>query len=851
MKSILLIFVLLLTGCFQKKTASVKREKTTTRSPATYSFGGSCVSKGTWVTQAQQASQDLQRAISQLRDHTGCESLLRVLENNPVEATTPALQDKKDGGLQDLNALTSTAINNNGSGMIINTLFGKTLDNVYNRIEYYRENPESTDTAQYGLNLLNGFISEIPNHQRCLYNAPNTLQTIMTSAIRLASSYTGGDVLALNGVNQTLSNLIGVFRERQFANALTRIDNSEFFNSLSCIVESVTESYCSAVDAKEMIDYLKQNEQGLTREENNPFEGYLVLTRDTDIVSRWLLKVMFGVEPRLLQDAQYKNTILDNVTEFLQDVNNLKAQMNTFEIDMAAQSGVNGKKTFILNTVINTIQQTLLDGFNRQSRGDVNFFTWVGITPELMPYYLIGRDILPAEAVTSAQNPTPMRFEEYVQFMGTGNREDRQWLREFDDPEALFEIIRAQVNNLIDMAEVQARSYFRKRFIIDIPNLTTEAITDTRVTVKQALINVRRYLRRVYDIYRQKTLEDDSQLDIEILSFTAKTIASIDTIIAAFDQLQSLIRQVIDIQNRFEPDDPRIEEEIERLADSEEISTQYDVIIDTVYDEFNILLQRDTFLQTRVETMVKFEYADKVRNMEDLDEFQKYAFVLAGQEVISATLNTSYTTNPLEIEQQLNSAMIVHENNLRALEELFSDSYVGVIRHLKGAAAGERFHTIRDFLTDSLNPTLGLYEPIAYALFYPERYFFENFSYRKPQFLDDFWGSSEQFANRLCIQSLAFKNKAKFAHFCMGSNLLTPNKNAVLDGIPLEERYDRLMLNYIRYLRAYVNDRNNELALRRVMRIQNRDHVCGFRNMLRRNHVYNLLREFEDSREQN
>lgn len=841
-----------LSGCFNQKTVSKSSpKKSNNRLPASYNFGGSCVSKGTWVNDAMSASKDLQDAINQLRNQTGCESLINVLQTFPVATNAPELQEKKDTGLSDLNTLTQSAISNNGSGVLINTLFGKTLDNVYNRIEFYRENSTTVDRSEYGLNLLNGFLSELPNHQQCLYNNPNTLQTIVTSAIRLASSYAGGDILLSGGVDQTLTNLISVFREKRFANALTRINNSEYFLSLSCIVESVTESYCKAVDAKSMLEYLKQNEQDIKREANNPFEGYLVLSRDTDIVSRWLLKVMFGVEPKLLQDAQYKNTILDNVTEFLQNVNNLKAQLNNYQVDLDAQVDLQGKKTFMLNTVIKTLVETIVGGFQRSNRGDVNFFLWTGVTPELMPYFLIGRDRLPPEAFSSDGTPTGLRFEEYAQTAGSNDRiNDPQWIKEFNDPDALYDILRSRVSTITERAEAQARSYFRKRFIIDIPNLTTEAITDTRVTVKQALINVRRYLRRVYDIYREKALDESQNLDIEILSFTAKTIASIDNIIKGFEQLQGLIRAVMDIQNQFEAGDPRIEEEITRLAESADITSQYNVIIDTVYDEFNILLQRDTFLQARVETMVKFEYADKVRNLEDLDKFQKYAFVLAGQEVISSALNTSYSTNPVEIEQQLNSAMIVHENNLRALEELFSDSYVGVIRHMKGASNGERYHTIEAFLRDSLNPSLGLYEPLSYALLYPERYFLENFSYRKPQFLDDYWGSIEQFSNRLCIQSLAFKKKTKFAPLCMGSVLNTPNGDNSLDGEPLDESFDRLMLNYIQHLRNYLGNRNNDLAKRRLLRVQNRDHVCAFRNLLRRNHVYNLLRDFENDRQE-
>lgn len=852
MKYISLLFLLLiLTSCFQSKKIANTNTIKSNRSPAAYNFGGSCVSKGTWVTDAMSASRDLKEAINQLRNQTGCESLINVLQTFPVETTAPSFQEEKDSSLAELNTLTQSAIANNGSGLLVNTLFGKTLDNVYNRIEYSRENTTTADTRKYGIDLLNGFLSELPNHQQCLYNNPNTLQTIVTSAIRITSSYAGGDILLGGGIDKTMTNLISVFREKRFADALTRINNTEYFLSLSCIVESVTESYCRAVDAKSMLEYLKENEQDISREPNNPFEGYLVLSRDTDIVSRWLLKVMFGVEPKLLQDAQYKNTILENVTEFLQNVNNLKAQLNNYQVDLDAQADLQGKRTFMLSTVIKTLTDTIVGGFQRSNRGDVNFFLWSGITPEFMPYFLIGREKLPPEAFSSDGTPTGLSFEQYVQTAGSDDRiNNPQWIKEFNDPNALYDILRAQVNELTEKAEAQARSYFRKRFIIDIPNLTTEAITDTRITVKQSLINVRRYLRRSYDLYREKSLDESQNLDIEILSFTAKTIASIDAILKAFEDLQGLIRTIIDIQNRYEPGDPRAEEEITRLAESGEISTQYDTIIDTVYDEFNILLQRDTFLQARVETMVKFEYADKVRNLENLDKFQKYAFVLAGQEVISSALNTAYGTNPVEIEAQLNSAMVAHINNLRALEEMFSDGYVGVIRHLKGAVDGSRFHTIEAFLKDSLNPTLGLYEPITYSLLYPDRYFLENFSYRKPQFLDDFWGSLDQFSDRLCIQSLAFDRKSKFAPLCMGAVLNTPNSDEFLDGEPLDESYDRLMLNYIQHLRNYLNNRNDELAKRRVERIHDRDHICAFRNLLRRNHVFNLLREFESARQE-
>ena len=121
---------------------------------------------------------------------------------------------------------------------------------------------------------------------------------------------------------------------------------------------------------------------------DNPLEGYYLLVRELPIISAWLQKVQFGVSPKLSSDAGFKNKIWDQVTDMTKSVNALTGGFNEQMLFMKELPDVEGKKNHLMNVLTKLVGQ--------MSGDDAPFFTTT-INTNLLPFYLIGRNTVPAE----------------------------------------------------------------------------------------------------------------------------------------------------------------------------------------------------------------------------------------------------------------------------------------------------------------------------------------------------------------------------------------------------------------------------------------------------------------------
>ena len=109
-------------------------------------------------------------------------------------------------------------------------------------------------------------------------------------------------------------------------------------NSMSCLMEITSESYCSARDGsmlyqemnkqmrQDALEKLKSARAG--QDPSSPLAGYYILTQQLPMITNWLQKVQIGVDPKLLTDAGQQTKTLDKVNMFFTSVKRLQGLYN-------------------------------------------------------------------------------------------------------------------------------------------------------------------------------------------------------------------------------------------------------------------------------------------------------------------------------------------------------------------------------------------------------------------------------------------------------------------------------------------------------------------------------------------
>ncbi len=840
-----------------------------------YRFGGSCLSQGQWVQEALNQAAIIKSVIQQLKSDENCSLIVQTLNalQLPPYQSSKELEDQAQM-TKELNlimGMTKLQLDNND---FFNLLLGKSIDNAIlsqgSRKDLLdNQRTKKLEAANFGLTMLSSLLGAFPQSEQCLFNNANSAVALLSGSVKMISAYSGGNDNFLTGINKVITDLVEFLQNKTFSKIFKNIEVLELWSSISCLIESTTENYCAAIDANEMLAYSNSSKLTSLRKNfdsgmapYNPMEGYLIYTREVELVTSWLRKIQFGVRPRLVTDAKYKNTILENVTEMLQFNFNLMAFISDREITYRTLSNLQAKKGYLLETIKGARNMIMggsfMGGANSTIRGEINFYT-INIIPGLIPFYIIGINEIPREVASNTEGKFVMRWDDYLENGG-------KFQPQFDDPDSLLVTIRERTDELIRLANLAGSEYFRQRFIVDLGNLVDESLTGTGLTVKKSLYRTKRYLERLFKKYSESHYASDP----EILPNMAITIEKIDVILRKIDKIKSfgeeqlkkihsnqpapLVSKIIlnELQKgNFEhkytwaKEDELVKMNFHHLAaikvmvddkNQEEITNLYENVIDTVYNEFNILLQRESFLQTRMSTFVRYDYSYITRNRINLTPYQTELLTVATQGILSEFLYSTYRNNPSLIKQELAQSQLINQNNIASVERLFSNSLVSIIRELNLIAKGQshsdlnlNIRSFTAFLEDSKNFFLSL-GPALYNIFsrsdrYPIKF---DIDFDKVLLSEDSYGSIEQFKSRLCIQTLAFNDKEKFYDLCQGSVLRSYGDQIDFNGSPLSSSYDRLLYTYLKE-----NKSKNNLT-------------CAFRNFRRRNQAYWILNNINE-----
>ena len=517
----------------------------------------------------------------------------------------------------------------------------------------------------------------------------------------------------------------------------------------------------------------------------------------------------------------------------------------------ASAQGDESKKNHIMTT-IKDLMKDIASASSYSSDASINFFTETRSEMKIA-FDLIGMEVPRIVAVGDpATGSPPLPWQMYIENGGS-------FIPAFDDPDALMTQIGVRLEKLINSTKMNASSYFQQRLIVDKQNLVDQSMVSQTVSVYDSFRRIDTYLDKLID----RALESGSIDDKIMLSSMVKTKKNIENILQAYSKLNDKVDEIIKTHGNKD----LITDDIES---SEEISELILDVIKTVYLEFNVILQRDTFIMNRMNTYVRYDYMYYTKRSDSLTDYQRDLLVVAGKNIIDI-LGTAYQDNPALIKQDLANAQVINMQNLKALEDSFRDKMFMMISRFRLIANGkgdgwftQAFDSDRRFWRDSMDEFDIKYKSIAredengfnrfmrkkviianpFKLVY--RYFANGDRYtitgrvleRSIIERDDTEGSWEQMKSRFCMQTLPFTKYFQYHYLC---------EESILTGLDAEEEklnlyYDELYQNYVTLdIKARKFEKGSEEDM--LLKERYDENVCALRNFRRKNYAHWLIKQ--------
>jgi hypothetical protein len=807
-----------------------------------YSFGGSCVSQGAWTQSALLSTQNLRKVTLKLKNDANCTTLgtnmQSALASLETSIKTTSDSDQRATRLSqipgEISALRSFVLSSPESKkdvmklMMDRSIEGATISAQVGQVgngnlqlnllqDFGSRISRGTQT---GVQLLNQVVDELPQLNECLMgDGSQALGNYLSATVKIAAAFgsSGQDSMG-SQLATTISKLTAFARNKKFSKVLRTLNKQEFMTSMSCLMEVTSESYCSARDGmglfKTGMDSLKIRKTNNGVAADNPYAGYYILNTHVPNITRWLQKIQVGVEPKLPTDAQFQNNINQEVTDFFNSVKTLLGDYNSKVITVKALPTLEQKQNAVYNLLVSVTNKMTAVVQNR-----TNFYT-TAMTSIKIPFYLIGMDTVPDQVL--GKNTLPIDYDTWIQ-------SNRSSIPAFNDPIALTETIKNKMTDLIRDANLAAIQYFNRWYIVDKAALVNESLTDVNYTVKDSLKAIFDYL----ELAKQRIIKykgDKSPIPIII-----DTQSKIKIILQAYADIEALGEKW---KNQKGLDISAVE--IQANAD------MYEKLINTVYEQFNVMNSKSGFLANRMITFVYKDYDLLLKNSVDFTPYQQDLFNSQGMAAFDRMLQL-YNGNPANIQSDLNMALRVNTSNLDALEMLLKDSFTGTIAELKMVSESGPTSSTPIFLNsmarmindmhrdevERMKRSYGLsmlmasmpnpFSSSVYWFKHSDRYPLSSTTGTATSPQSEFDDASAVQA-QLCIQALAFNDQVGIQDVCSGTVL----KGPLSAGDKYNASYDKLLVSSL-------NDKKLTPQLRKAFNHSQR--VCAFRDYNRQNMV--------------
>ncbi len=719
-----------------------------------------------------------------------------------------------------------------------------------------------------------------PDNEDCVHSSGAQIIPMLESTTQLIGNLVGnGDYSGYTTrISSVLEKLFFAIRNSRFNAALQSLSMTKLWNTLSCLAEVTTDSFCQIEMHKdlqsELANYSRLYHTPIKAGNSyNPLESYFVLARDIPRISNWVLKIHFGAEPMTKYDANRKNEVWTDVVNFMKDENNVTSTFNYLRLTMESfqkTAEPKAQKVLVLDMIERIIDE--MTGGVWGDKSNVNFITsnfpanqlpfllmgWGNEVPPPITGLYGGKDTWEDPKCKVIYNSNNGRFGGWRAFLENNG----QFHCSLDKPDELLGVIYKNYTKIMQMSKTTVMEYLKDFIVVDEVNLVTEALKDPGVSVLDSIYNVRNYLLKISD--RLKMAEKEST-ELREVDESRIVINNIENLLPKLTRVLESLNAMKVVQG---------ETPIKEAAEN---------VIRSVYKELNVLYQQPNFLKQRIETIALYDYRQFIRSGQINDRHVQDLLTVSGNSIMK-TIGDSLNGGTGDMQSQalaeldLNNALVISNNNMAALETSVKDYFLGMLNIMHDVLDGT-YGTHRNNLKEVFarlvkeapgykrarndwkeNPPSSIWNKtwkVALANIYdPKNFFLElvqypfNGLFHGPRYpirinLDedkvllgtyDNGEALKKIIAKLCIQSLAFeKNRGEFDEFCRGSILTNQfaegHIKRLADQLQEPDLYKSVIVDY------------DHLAS--LGRHDQMERVCAFRNYKLSNQVQTLLYQFQ------
>jgi hypothetical protein len=394
-------------------------------------FGTTCPSQGQLTQAAISQVQALTDVVTSIQKDPDCQTLsgamgqlgilsqqVQILSQQTTQTQILSLQRQQQELLLQLSTVSgASSTGTNASTAINNATLQAAIESSLQSTEVNLAGLEGTQQAQNSVQAVTQaqalttlvsstgtFLNQSLANQACLLNHPSVLTGIASLAGSVAAAATTSGVsLGLAAGTQILDSMVDYIKNKKLANKVHKLAQAAEKDAYACVLESLSDQWCSAQDASNLI---KIEGQALTPGNSNPsdpiWQGVELLDFEVPKFLGWLSEVEAGTTPT--NDAES----LRQKRTFNRD--------ESVKSSTAFASGFIAENQIVFNQAANaqaqwTIEKAVINQFLAELSIEQSIATAIQTTNPLVDIY--GLDFAPYFLLGLTQSQAPITGPDY------------------------------------------------------------------------------------------------------------------------------------------------------------------------------------------------------------------------------------------------------------------------------------------------------------------------------------------------------------------------------------------------------------------------------------------------------
>lgn len=528
-------------------------------------FAGSCSAAGPWSQRANANTEALIQIFKELKNKDKCQNLGSILDlmTNTAQSIHSAYSDygflgyrQKEEEIQELTLVLTKTTDSELRSVLTAAIIDRQRDLAIARAARTTERQTLNKVGpldQYSMmtgaiaNNFGTLFSYQGQLSECMQQSPASALSVVTNLASIGGSFASPALGAnMNVLSGALSQFLGFLRISKIDNTIFDLYEGQMPAALTCGLESMTDFYCQAEDANEIV--LNQA-QSLQRPNPPPpqnfWRGINLLSRYLPVLNLWLLKTRAGLTPqnefesKRMQQALNKRRAID--IKELSVLGKLNQARNL--IESAPEEAT--KKAELIK-VVSRIAEELSGSTARFSPGNDGDVT--------DPFHEAGRTSLDYACQLTKGEQTKTcsdKSDSQVYAPNLISFIEKIYL------ERPFNIATVQIEGwpgILNLVRAQVINEFNSIIFIDPTILLSSAHenTSSNISPRDGLVEIYNYLLELkseaesnHRIYRLPSIN-------EALRIVTKAIEIIDTVVGVFNSEND--SRLVEIYNEFKLD---------------------------------------------------------------------------------------------------------------------------------------------------------------------------------------------------------------------------------------------------------------------------------------------------------